>query len=53
VSLPAGGLKAGEVVKSGGGQRDRVYGVPDLPAQTPERFRDSAFADNAGTRAAS
>lgn len=29
-------------------QRDLLYGVPDLPAETPERFRDSAYADNVG-----
>jgi hypothetical protein len=36
------------VIKSGNGKRDLLYGVPDLPEQTPERFRDSAFADNVG-----
>jgi hypothetical protein len=35
------------VIKNGGGKRDLLYGV-DLPDQTPERFRDSAFADNVG-----
>ena len=35
------------VIKNGGGKRDLLYGV-DLPEQTPERFRDSAFADNVG-----
>lgn len=31
-----------------GGKRDLLYGVPELPANTPEKFRDSAFADNVG-----
>jgi len=35
------------VIKNGGGKRDLQYGV-DLPNQTPERFRDSAYADNVG-----
>ena len=36
------------VIKNGGGKRDLLYGVPELPDKTPERFRDSAFADNVG-----
>jgi len=36
------------VIKNGGARRDLLYGVPELPANTPERFRDSAFADNVG-----
>jgi len=36
------------VIKNGGSKRDLLYGVPELPEQTPERFRDSAFADNVG-----
>jgi hypothetical protein len=36
------------MVKLGGGQRDLLYGVPDLPTNTPEKFRESAFADNVG-----
>ena len=32
----------------GGGKRDLLYGVPDLPANTPEKYRDSAYADNVG-----
>ncbi|MEO7101083.1 MAG: hypothetical protein ABI162_17130 [Luteolibacter sp.] len=28
--------------------RDLLYGVPELPKDTPEPFRDSAFADNVG-----
>jgi len=31
-----------------GDKRDLFYGVPELPAATPEKFRDSAFADNVG-----
>jgi hypothetical protein len=31
-----------------GGKRDLLYGVPDLPAETPEPFRASASADNVG-----
>jgi len=29
-------------------KRDLLYGVPELPDKTPERFRDSAYADNVG-----
>jgi hypothetical protein len=36
------------VIKNGGARRDLLYGVPELPTNTPERFRDSAFADNVG-----
>jgi hypothetical protein len=36
------------IIKMGGGKRDLLYGVPELPAATPEKFRDSAFADNVG-----
>jgi hypothetical protein len=36
------------VIKNGGGKRDLLFGVPELPEQTPARFRDSAFADNVG-----
>ena len=36
------------VIKNGGGKRDLIYGVPELPEPTPEKFRDSAFADNVG-----
>jgi hypothetical protein len=36
------------VIKNGGAKRDLLFGVPELPAATPERFRSSAFADNVG-----
>ncbi|HEX9046856.1 MAG TPA: heparinase II/III family protein, partial [Verrucomicrobiae bacterium] len=36
------------VIKNGGAKRDLLYGVPELPEKTPERFRDGAFADNVG-----
>ena len=36
------------IIKQGGGKRDLLYGVPELPENTPERFRDSAYADNVG-----
>lgn len=36
------------VIKNGGAKRDLLYGVPELPANAPEHFRDSAFADNVG-----
>lgn len=36
------------VIKRGGGKRDLLYGVPELPEQTPEPFRQSAFSDNVG-----
>ena len=31
-----------------GDKRDLLYAVPELPANTPEKFRESAFADNVG-----
>jgi hypothetical protein len=31
-----------------GDKRDLLYGVPELPANTPENFRDNAYADNVG-----
>ena len=40
--------KYAAVIKLAGGQRDLLYGVPELPKDTPELFRDSAFADNVG-----
>ncbi len=36
------------VIKNAGSRRDLLFGVPELPEKTPERFRDSAFADNVG-----
>ena len=36
------------VIINSGARRDLLYGVPELPAQLPERFHDSAFADNVG-----
>jgi hypothetical protein len=36
------------IVKRGGQERDLLYGVPELPEDTPEQFRDSAHADNVG-----
>jgi hypothetical protein len=36
------------IIKMGDGRRDLLYAVPDLPTNTPENFRDSAFADNVG-----
>jgi hypothetical protein len=36
------------IIKMGGGKRDLLYAVPDLPTNTPEKFRESAFADNVG-----
>jgi hypothetical protein len=36
------------IIKEGSGKRDLLYGVPELPAKTPEYFRDSAYADNVG-----
>ena len=36
------------LIKQGGGARDLLYGVPELPEKTPEKFRDSAYADNVG-----
>ena len=31
-----------------GEKRDLFYSMPELPTNTPEKFRDSAFADNVG-----
>jgi hypothetical protein len=31
-----------------GEKRDLLYGVPELPENTPELFRDSGYADNVG-----
>jgi hypothetical protein len=31
-----------------GNKRDLLYGVPELPANTPENFRKNGFADNVG-----
>ncbi len=36
------------MIKIGGAQRDLLYGVPELPAQMPEKFHEDAFADNVG-----
>lgn len=36
------------IVKTAGGKRDLLYGVPELPADAPAAFRDSAVADNTG-----
>ena len=36
------------LIKQGGAARDLLYAVPELPAVTPEKFRDSAYADNVG-----
>jgi hypothetical protein len=36
------------IVKMGDGKRDLLYAVPELPTNTPEKFRDSAVADNVG-----
>jgi hypothetical protein len=36
------------IIQRGGGARDLLYGVPELPAHTPETFRDDAYADNVG-----
>lgn len=36
------------VIKNGHGLRDLLYGVPELPKESPEHFRDSAYADNVG-----
>ena len=36
------------LIKRGGGMRDLLYAVPDLPENTPEQFRDDAHADNVG-----
>ncbi|HSV16081.1 MAG TPA: hypothetical protein VLI90_17605 [Tepidisphaeraceae bacterium] len=39
---------AAMIKMGGGGKRDLLYAVPDLPEQTPELFRDNASADNVG-----
>ena len=36
------------VIARGGEGRDLLYGVPELPKETPTFFRDSAYADNVG-----
>jgi len=36
------------IIKLGGGQRDLLYAVPELPEKTPEEFRADAYADNVG-----
>ena len=36
------------IIKMGGGKRDLLYAVPELPANTPEKFQESSFADNVG-----
>jgi hypothetical protein len=36
------------IIKQGGGKRDLLFGVSALPENTPEHFRESAFADNVG-----
>jgi len=36
------------LIKNGGNSRDLIYGVPELPEKTPELYRTSAYADNAG-----
>jgi hypothetical protein len=36
------------VVKTAGGKRDLLYGVPELPEHTPAESRDNAVADNVG-----
>jgi hypothetical protein len=40
-------IKMGDPTGKGIG-RDLLYGVPELPEQTPENYRDSAYADNVG-----
>ncbi len=40
--------KYASMIKIGGGKRDLLYGVPELPDKTPEQFRDNAYADNVG-----
>jgi len=37
-----------EMIKLGGGHRDLLYAVPDLPENPPEEFRGNAYADNVG-----
>jgi hypothetical protein len=36
------------IIKSNGGKRDLLYGVPDLPESTPDLSVVSTYADNAG-----
>jgi hypothetical protein len=36
------------IIRQGGGARDLIYGVPDLPSDAPAKFRSSAYADNVG-----
>ncbi len=36
------------MIKRGGDKRDLLYGVPELPENTPDRSLESTFADNAG-----
>jgi hypothetical protein len=36
------------IIKLGGGARDLLYGVPELPEKTPEEYRANAHADNVG-----
>ena len=36
------------IIRMGGGPRDLLYSVPELPVNTPEKFREDAFADNVG-----
>jgi hypothetical protein len=36
------------IIKLGGGKRDLLYGVPELPDVTPQEFQKSAYADNVG-----
>jgi hypothetical protein len=40
--------KYASMIKIGGGKRDLLYGVPELPEKTPEQFRENAYADNVG-----
>jgi hypothetical protein len=36
------------IIKSSGEPRDLIYGVPELPSDTPDLSAQSAYADNAG-----
>lgn len=40
--------KYAAMIKRGGGPRDLLYAMPELPEKTPEQFRESAYADNVG-----
>lgn len=40
--------KYAAIIKAGGGKRDLLYGVPELPEKTPELFRENTSADNVG-----